>query len=204
MPDYQVTTIFADDVRVEEGGKLFMVGVYGSDIAMTSSEPAPFNIDAVIWVSGPAATKVEKLVIEYLLDDEVIEHMTVQGDELALLLVQSAEEISALKKAAPSMRRGTRVMIFQGWTSFVVPQIEGTATLAARVDLGSGFAYSSITPIRWTRPSGRPDRIEAGAETIVQAGKLSGGSRARAKATPRSKRNKPAAKMDDRGDSVRN
>jgi hypothetical protein len=81
MPNPRVANcIFCDDVRVEVGGKLSLMGVYNADILFAVAAPAAIpKFGIVVWLIHDIDDKPEKITIRILMPPERNEVVRIEG-----------------------------------------------------------------------------------------------------------------------------
>lgn len=63
--------VLCDDVRREDNGKLFVIGMYGGDIRVTAKPPAQIPVTVLCFVHANVAPTEAKIDIEFLIDDKL-------------------------------------------------------------------------------------------------------------------------------------
>jgi hypothetical protein len=89
-------TLFFDDLRVENTGKLLLLGVY-PDILYVPQFPATLDIKAMINVTTPSSQPFIKMVIHGLYNDDVVARLDTDYSNL------ETEDLSPAKSDHPDI-----------------------------------------------------------------------------------------------------
>ena len=76
------TTIFCDDIRLELGNKLSLMGVYQGQLVVPSAPLLLPKLCIYLTISGPAETPFRSLKIRFLKDQELIYEQPIDASAL--------------------------------------------------------------------------------------------------------------------------
>lgn len=85
---------FCDDIRQETSGKLIFVGVYSSEMYVTSFPITLPKLSISIKAVTPTSNRFEKLNVSVYIDERVISEMRVDPEYLAKMSIEKAKDDS--------------------------------------------------------------------------------------------------------------
>ena len=93
MSNIWADVIFSDDIRVEEGNKALLLGVYGTDIVIEQPDQRSLALSVTVQIFGPSQTVLKSMGTKFYLERELVE--SYDYDENYLLDIRDEFKIQA-------------------------------------------------------------------------------------------------------------
>ena len=147
MTELSATALYCDDVRMEEGGKLLAVGVYGADIVLSALPQDGIDLKCIVRVFGPIEYQIQFIELEHYYNDEVVFHMRLPFQESSPLINSHIKEMARFKGASKALLRSHPMLLLHGFSPMNIKSLELVGMVSTRVNLGSGFLEAGSIPL---------------------------------------------------------
>lgn len=125
-----VETLFCDDIRHEEGGKLSFMGVYSSGLFVPAFPATLPKLCLSVKIISPAGEPLRELSLRISRDEETLQEIALGEEQLA--------EASDSTEDMTEEQRKERIQMAQFMLVFSPIQFDGPCTLRVRVQTEDG------------------------------------------------------------------
>lgn len=144
-----VETLFCDDIRHEQGGKLSFIGVYSGGLLVSAFPVTLPKLCLIAKIVTPAEEPLHSLKLRVFKDDDVLQEIAVDEMQLAAAS-DSADDMT-------DEQREERVQMAQFMLVFSPIQFDGPCTLRVRVQTENGELRGIALKVNQIQPQADMD-----------------------------------------------
>lgn len=148
--DLKAYTIFADDVRFEQSGKVIIIGAYGGELLF--QQPPPSNqhqLMTLIKVLGQPSSKCTAPEVKFTINGNELFAATPPDDYAQIFERQKHYLSVGIAPVVEYFEEENSIEIAQLIVPLVIPPLEGDALLSVRLVFGSESTMVGALLIRF-------------------------------------------------------